>query len=521
MKLFVLVFVLVLVLVLALSAQDTAQFVPSKIVELQDFDPAGIAAGKVIGWNGTIFVMVDANGLYQPIDSDLMQIAGISTGGISTITSYGRAALTIADAAAFRTYIGAGTSSTTGTVTSASVVTANGVSATVATASTTPAFTFTLGAITPSSVNGLTFTAAGTGFTIAGGTTSKTLTVSNTLTITGVDSSTLNIGTGGTLGSAAFTGASAYATAAQGVSTLSLATPSVLYATPVSFSNTSGAWSGTLTLNTQAANTIFGNRTGGVAAPAFSSFVAGTDYVVPSALTSYVPTSRTVNGHPLNANVTVTNADLGAEPALGNPATNGYVLSSTTAGARSWVAQSVGGSYTPPTGTGFVHITSGAQDAAAYSLAQADVAGLTTASTPTFAGLSLSGGLTASAGGTLTGTFAGTGTLTSETVVAPLLENSWVNFGGVHRTAGYWKDREGLVHLRGVIKNGTTTNGTILFILPVGYRPATTERFPASSEDSVGTRTLTQVAIQSDGAVAFLIGANGYLSLSGISFRTD
>lgn len=40
----------------------------------------------------------------------------------------------------------------TGTVTSASVVAANGVSASVATATTTPAFTFTLGAITPSSV---------------------------------------------------------------------------------------------------------------------------------------------------------------------------------------------------------------------------------------------------------------------------------------------------------------------------------------------------------------------------------
>lgn len=68
----------------------------------------------------------------------------------------------------------------TGTVTSVSVVTANGVSATVATATTTPALTFTLGAITPSSVNALTLAAAATGFTIAGGTSSKTLTVLNT-----------------------------------------------------------------------------------------------------------------------------------------------------------------------------------------------------------------------------------------------------------------------------------------------------------------------------------------------------
>jgi hypothetical protein len=45
-----------------------------------------------------------------------------------------------------------GTNTTTGTVTSASVVTANGISGTVATSTTTPAITLSLGAITPSSV---------------------------------------------------------------------------------------------------------------------------------------------------------------------------------------------------------------------------------------------------------------------------------------------------------------------------------------------------------------------------------
>jgi hypothetical protein len=64
-----------------------------------------------------------------------------------------------------------------GTVTSVSVTTANGVSGTVATATTTPAITLSLGAITPTTVNGLTFAAQTNGFTIAGGTTSKTLTV--------------------------------------------------------------------------------------------------------------------------------------------------------------------------------------------------------------------------------------------------------------------------------------------------------------------------------------------------------
>lgn len=36
--------------------------------------------------------------------------------------------------------------------------------------------------------------------------------------------------------------------------------------------------------------------------------------------------------------------DTSCEPALGNPASDGHVLSSTAAGVRSWVAQSGGGS---------------------------------------------------------------------------------------------------------------------------------------------------------------------------------
>ena len=36
-------------------------------------------------------------------------------------------------------------------------------------------------------------------------------------------------------------------------------------------------------------------------------------------------------------------SNLGGEPALGNPSTNGYILSSTTAGVRSWVAPPTGG----------------------------------------------------------------------------------------------------------------------------------------------------------------------------------
>ena len=103
---------------------------------------------------------------------------------------------------------------------------------------TSPTFTTPiLGAATATSVNGLTLMANSIGFAIVGGTTSKTLTVSNSLTLAGNDGSTLNIGGGGTLGSNAytstayaplasptFTGTPAAPTATAGTSTTQIAT---------------------------------------------------------------------------------------------------------------------------------------------------------------------------------------------------------------------------------------------------------------------------------------------------------
>lgn len=76
-----------------------------------------------------------------------------------------------------------------GTVTSLSVVTANGVSGSVANPTTTPAITLTLGAIVPTTVNGNTITTGTYTLTGAGG---KTLTFNNSLTLAGTDATTMN-----------------------------------------------------------------------------------------------------------------------------------------------------------------------------------------------------------------------------------------------------------------------------------------------------------------------------------------
>ncbi len=67
----------------------------------------------------------------------------------------------------------------------------------------------TLGAATATTVNKLTITAPATSATLTIANT-KSLTVNNSLTLSGTDASTLNIGAGGTLGSNAYT-STAYA----------------------------------------------------------------------------------------------------------------------------------------------------------------------------------------------------------------------------------------------------------------------------------------------------------------------
>lgn len=93
--------------------------------------------------------------------------------------------------------------------TDSTVMTFPSTSATIARTDAANTFTGTqtVGALVATTVNGNTFTAGTYTLTGAAG---KTLTFSNTLTLAGTDGSTLNVGAGGTLGSAAFTAASAY-----------------------------------------------------------------------------------------------------------------------------------------------------------------------------------------------------------------------------------------------------------------------------------------------------------------------
>ena len=93
-----------------------------------------------------------------------------------------------------------------GTVTSIPDGSTNGVTWTVATRTTTPTFTFSLGTIVPTSVNGLTISTTTGTLTL---TNAKVFSVSNTLTLAGTDGSTLNVGAGGTISAVGYSGSAA------------------------------------------------------------------------------------------------------------------------------------------------------------------------------------------------------------------------------------------------------------------------------------------------------------------------
>lgn len=103
-----------------------------------------------------------------------------------------------------------------------------------------------------------------------------------------------------------------------------------------------------------------------------------------------------------------------------------------------------------------------------------------------------------------------------EPVNAASLAGAWVNFGGVYAPAGYWKDINGMVHLRGLVKSGAIPS--TIFTLATGYRPAANMNVYqiVVSNNGVGV-----VEIQSGGAVVAQAGNNTHFSLEGIKFRTD
>jgi len=93
-------------------------------------------------------------------------------------------------------------------------------------------------------------------------------------------------------------------------------------------------------------------------------------------------------------------------------------------------------------------------------------------------------------------------------------ENNWVNYGGGFGACAYFKDSLGIVHLRGLAKDGTVN--TVIFTLPAGYRPAEALVFASISNNAVA-----RITVFNNGEVKQWVGSNVFQSLDGITFRAE
>lgn len=107
--------------------------------------------------------------------------------------------------------------------------------------------------------------------------------------------------------------------------------------------------------------------------------------------------------------------------------------------------------------------------------------------------------------------------LTPTAWAAPVLLNSWANYGGAYSDAGYYRDAAGVVHLQGAIRNGTV--GAASFTLPAGFRPAAAQAYAIPTGAAFATYGVVHVL--ADGTVMVTVGSNALVHLAGVSFRAE
>jgi hypothetical protein len=117
----------------------------------------------------------------------------------------------------------------------------------------------------------------------------------------------------------------------------------------------------------------------------------------------------------------------------------------------------------------------------------------------------------------IAGNIAIDGVISNQAFQTPTFQGSWTNYSNGFANAGYYKDKEGRVHLQGTVINFTDL-GTTIFILPTGYRPSASGIlfFPSLITVHPGC-----VLINPNGIVELGCGATNLANLDGISFRAD
>jgi hypothetical protein len=95
--------------------------------------------------------------------------------------------------------------------------------------------------------------------------------------------------------------------------------------------------------------------------------------------------------------------------------------------------------------------------------------------------------------------------------------NNWQRFDPTYNPVQYWKDSQGIVHLRGLMKGGTpgANNAGRAFTLPEGYRPTYRQLHAVCTNNN----TLGRVDVLANGNVVVVSGHTSWVSLDSIAFR--
>jgi hypothetical protein len=104
------------------------------------------------------------------------------------------------------------------------------------------------------------------------------------------------------------------------------------------------------------------------------------------------------------------------------------------------------------------------------------------------------------------------------------LQGGWAPYGSPFATPGYVKTSGGVVMMKGLLRGGTTTSGTVVANLPAGYRPSSVVTIPVTARTLSGTNGPAVVQILTNGDVTIWYvpnHADPWVSLDGISFLLD
>ncbi|WP_268623808.1 hypothetical protein [Paenibacillus alvei] len=109
--------------------------------------------------------------------------------------------------------------------------------------------------------------------------------------------------------------------------------------------------------------------------------------------------------------------------------------------------------------------------------------------------------------------------------ITPTLLNAWKPYNDGYQSPRYRKDEQGVVYLEGLMKGGSTTQSTNLFVLPPGFRPKGTLIFNVIGVEPEGVPRGIRVDVTAGGRVIITQNdsnyTNAYLSINNISFLAE